>query len=122
MKELQPLIEQLTEIIKGTKDFTVAQSPDFIRQFLIKSYLDAIGWAMFSSFFIFLAWRIARYAKKNWEDTEEGTLLAMLLLAILIGIPGLLGLVENIEDIFVIWLAPKAWIVSELVRSMAGAK
>ena len=122
MNDLQPIIEQLTEIIKGTKDLAITQSPDFIRQFLIKSMLDQIGWLVLSGPIVLCAVRWSWFIKKNWDDFQNeecffhpfgcGILLILSSLAVVI----------NITNLAVIYFSPKVWVVQELIRAIVPSK
>lgn len=118
MKELQPLIEQIVSLVKDTKDFVLAQAPDFVRQFIVYSYIQA---------FVCLAVGIAaliacalaiKYARNHWNvdryDNLEPRAIIACIVAPLFGIGGILSVFCETQELLTIWLAPKIYIVMNI--------
>jgi cytochrome c biogenesis protein CcdA len=110
MKELQPLLEQITDIVKGTKDFTVSQAPEFVRQFIIKSYLDNAGFMVF-----FLLTALCFYGiYSNLKDDRDWMPLFIVFAVISFGLA--FGVISCSEEMLVIYFAPKVYIVQNIAR------
>lgn len=119
MKELEPLINQLTEIIKGTKDFTLSQAPDFVRQYLIKSMTEAIAGIVLSVPIFIGSVFLFKYGMAGLKEYEDEASVCLLVSGSAICFSFIVVCV-NIHDLLIIWLAPKVWIVENMVKMMKG--
>lgn len=117
MEELKPILDQLTEIIKGTKEFTMAQAPEFIKQYLIKSFISEMVDLVLSAIILIACFYWYKKLRNNWDYLDEECFFGSA--AIFIGsILGSLGVFISAQNILIIWLSPKVWIVENLVSSI----
>lgn len=120
MKELEPLINQAVDLIKGSKEFVLDQAPDFIRQFVIYSYLNTLGWLVFSSICLAVVLKFAFYLRKNWDELEDIQRFFGSAGATVGAFLALLAFVSNINDLALIRFAPKVYIVTHLASCLKG--
>lgn len=120
MKEMTPLIEQVLEIVKGTKGFAIAQAPDFIRQFILLSYTENILSLVF--FLLLLAANVkgAFLLKNNWRDLCAEEQFFGSFLAGAFGIFSIVMISSNLADLLALWLAPKVYIVTNISKILKG--
>lgn len=118
--QLATIFGQIASGVKVAGDFTVAQLPDVVQQFLIKGFIaEAIFSTVFfiaavvSSFICLTIWRAANSDKRD-ADEWAGPAVFMGIFALgmfvffLVGVYGMLS----------IWLAPKAWLITEFARML----
>lgn len=121
MKELEPLIGQVVDIVKGTKEFVLAQAPDFIRQFIIYSCINTIGWIVFSVICGGVIVKFAFWLKKNWDEVDELVNVFGTIAIIVAGLISGFGVISNICDLFLMWLSPKVYIVTHIAACLSGS-
>lgn len=112
MEDLKPLIDAVVQVVKNSSNFVSYQSPEIVRQFIVKGYCDDGGWAVFSLIVLLavILWTLHIY---HSDGDEKGSLI---FINIFIGFIAILGLVANLEDILTIYLAPQAWLISSLME------
>jgi uncharacterized protein YacL len=120
MKELEPLINQAVDLIKGSKEFVLSQAPDFIRQFVIYSYLSTLGWLVFSSICLAFVVKCAFYLRKNWDEIDDVGCVFGTTGVIVGGFLAVLAAVSNLNDLALIHFAPKVYIVTHLASCLKG--
>lgn len=107
MKELEPVIQQIIDIIKSTQAFTVAQAPEFIRQFMrFCFWIDIIRITIpiiLITLIIKLRSKIADY-HEEWLIVMAFVIIAFLTIYFIVGSC----------DLFELEIAPKVWIVENL--------
>lgn len=121
METLAPLIDQVAEIIKGTKDFAISQAPDFVRQYLVLNICQDIGWFCFDAALLYAVVRFAMVLKDRWDEWDDVGVFLGTLGVIILGTASAWGVMSMIEDSVEIWLAPKAYLVTHLI-SLASHK
>lgn len=122
MSDLAPLIEQVVEIVKGTKDFAVAQAPDFVRQFVIYSYIDTVGWLLFNLVALAAAIGGIMYLRHHWDDLQDlGQFLGSTGVLVVGGFSSF-GTIANIDDLISLYFAPKVYIVMHIASCLNAGK
>lgn len=120
MKELEPLIQQVVDLIKGSKEFVLSQAPDFIRQFVIYSYLNTLGDLVFSSICLAIVVKCTFYLRKNWDEIEDIGRFFGPVGVIVGGLFAVLAMISNLNDLVVIHFAPKVYIATHLASCLKG--
>ncbi len=120
MKELEPLINQIVELLTGSKELVISQATDFIKQFIIYSYIDTFGWLLFSTICLGVVVKSSFYLRKNWDKTNEALCFFGTAGIIGGGIFSVLEILSNICDLLMLYFAPKAYIVTHLAACLKG--
>ena len=115
MDKLAPLINEVVEIIKQTKDFTIAQSPDFVRQYLIIQGIETVGWLLFSMVFLGAVVKFYLCFRSWWDEMNEIGCFFGVVAIVIGGFGSVFGIILNLTNLFEIWLAPKAYLVTSLI-------
>lgn len=117
MKE--DLIKELIEIIKGTKDFALAQAPDVYRNIIVSSIIHKIFIVLQSALCIVVIFLLLKSLNKmkeeDWPGCDVkfgqafGTVLGIIALFI-----GFLIACQNLQELVQIYAAPKAYLLEYL--------
>lgn len=107
MKELEPVIQQIIDIIKSTQAFTLAQAPEFIRQFIRLNFWTDIFQITIPIILITL---IIKFRSKITDYHEEWPIVMVFVIIAFLTICFIVGSC----DLFELEIAPKVWIVENL--------
>lgn len=118
------LIEILDSIQTATgraADFTMSQLPDVAQQYVVYGRAAAtvgfvLSWAVFGMcVYVALKWGFLRKAVDSYGDWT-GSRQAAAFLGSVAGVVAFAWALLTTRQLFLVWLAPKAWLLQELAR------
>lgn len=125
MNEIQTkLLEQASSILSGISD-TVSKAADFANEQLPEVAVSYVAygraiettWVLFG-IAVFIAEIIAVIVlvKKGMEKKDEGCYFAACMTAIIATPISLIAIGSNLSSFYMVWLAPKVWLIKEIVH------
>lgn len=126
-EELALWLEKTREGLEGA----TAQIPEILQQYITFKYYSAIAWAIISALIsaicIYSFYKIYhgedrfefnKYGWKSWKEIYAGVFL-LTSGTIIISLP---AFAHNLQRIFYISIAPKAWLIQDLVQMARGCR
>lgn len=113
MNESANLIQELTNILKDSKEFVVAQAPDVLQQLISFTFTLDLVWTIIAGllFVLFVAGFIY-----NWLEDNEGSVVICAIASIVFFI--LLGIASS--ELIEVTRAPKVFLLEKLVSLSHG--
>lgn len=117
--KLVEILSQIQTAVKAAGDFTLEQLPDVVQQFVMygrANYTFFISLAVILIIVsLFLIIKKAIYGKQigayaSWSDNRVASIIS----GISIGFVGFCMLFVNIGNFFMVWFAPKIWLIKEI--------
>lgn len=119
--KLVEILSQIQTAVKAAGDFALEQLPDVVQQFVMygrANYTFFISLAVILMIVsLFLIIKKAIYGKQvgqhylnSWSDNRQASMVS----GIVIGFIGLIMLFTDIGNFFMVWFAPKIWLIKEI--------
>lgn len=119
--KLVEILSQIQTAVKAAGDFALEQLPDVVQQFVLygrATYTFHISLAVILIIVsLFLIIKKAIYGKQigqdylnSWSENRQGAMVT----GIAIGFIGMFTLFANIGNFFMVWFAPKIWLIKEI--------
>lgn len=122
MKEIEPLINALIDLINSSKNLVVEQSPEIVRQWIKWGFWEDIGWVIFCAVLLVFVFPMLKWCRRNREEIFDGP--GFMITHILIGVYAFfsfLGFLSNAIELVQISVAPKVWLIEHVI-SLAKSK
>ena len=113
------ILQSVTDTVSKASTFAAEQLPDIAVQYVAYGRVSSTFLVLFGALgFVLLGWIIVSVCFKNKYDirgTDNRGFIAFIS-TMLIGIPSLILFAGNINTMFMSWVAPKVWLIKELVQ------
>lgn len=112
------ILSSVSETVSKATDFAAAQLPDIAMQYVAYGRASSTFLVLLSVLgFLLLGWIIVSVCfnnKYNIRDTDARGFIAFIS-TVLIGVPSFVLFAVNITTMFMSWVAPKVWLIKEIV-------
>lgn len=110
----EELLKQILEIVKGTKDFVVAESPSIVREFINwEIWKNTFGLCVFGGFAVVMIFLGFLWIKDSWGDVNPAGIVLLI-----IGFICLIGSLCCMVDLKKIQMAPKVYMIDAITERL----
>jgi hypothetical protein len=114
--QLSRILAQIIVSVGEVKDFSVAQLPDIVQQYIQYGIYSSIFYSVIS-FLVFIvcvigSHKVLRYIKQKGRDDDGIFLFNSFFIAI--GLVGIVAFIVNIHSLIMVLTAPKVWFILEI--------
>lgn len=112
------ILKSVTETVSKATDFAAAQVPDIALQYVAYGRASATITVLLALACIILsAWILAQVCFNNKYNIRESDarVFTGFLSLLFIGVPSIVVFCHNLNDMIMVWMAPKVWLIRELV-------
>ncbi len=105
-------VNETISFLKAGKDFVVEQTPSICKEVIAWGIAKGILFIIIGTVFLIICWRVVKWARKNWDDLEDGVVAAVSVLgAIILIITGLILFLIGLFDLAYIVAAPRLYLI-----------
>lgn len=127
--QLASILASIQSATAATSDFAMAQLPDIARQYVLYSRVESLWNTVVILAFAGSLFYLSRWAYKNpwnisvyvFDRDKKRSDSNVFLIVMPASVGGLILLVRLLTFPWMLWFAPKVWLLAELAR-MVGAK
>lgn len=112
------ILKSVTETVSKATDFAAAQVPDIALQYVAYGRASSTLTVLLSlAALVFVFWVLTNVCFKNrYKIDPDGRAFGGFLTLLFVGTPALVIFATNINQMIMVWLAPKVWLIKELVN------
>lgn len=104
-------VQQMSDILKNAKDFTVSQMPEVCKEILKYNFLEAVFYVAVGVLVLVLSCFVAKFINGQHKKDPDGDWQWMHSVTIVLIVVGVLFLTSNGLDIVKIELAPRLYLI-----------
>lgn len=112
------ILKSVTETVSKATDFAAAQVPDIALQYVAYGRASSTLTVLLSiATLVFVFWVLINVCFRNkYKIDSDVRVFGGFLTLLFVGTPALVIFATNINQMIMVWLAPKVWLIRELVN------
>ena len=119
LSQASNILQSITETVSKASEFAAEQIPDIALQYVAYGRVSSTAYILISLLGIILAaWTIVQVGFKNRYKMRdpEARAFTSFLVSFFIGVPSIAIFFHKLNGFFMVWVAPKVWLMRELVE------